>query len=142
MSYCWGPSMPDEGKTLVATLDTHERGIDLKSLPKTLRDAIEVTRSLSFPFILIDALYIIQDSTPDWEYELETMTKIYSCAYVTIAAGSTDTCQGGFLHPPPLLWHLRTRSILPNREKNSTDERWIPAFFKTPLFSRGWTLHT
>ncbi|KAH6718353.1 hypothetical protein BKA61DRAFT_599503 [Leptodontidium sp. MPI-SDFR-AT-0119] len=60
--------MPDEGKTLVATLDTHERGIDLKSLPKTLRDAIEVTRSLSFPFIWIDALCIIQDSTPDWEY--------------------------------------------------------------------------
>ncbi|PVH74898.1 hypothetical protein DL98DRAFT_658467 [Cadophora sp. DSE1049] len=108
--------------TLLATLEAHQREIVFEKLPKTLRDAIEVTKSLSFPFIWIDALCIIQDSRPDWEYELETMVKIYSCAFVTIAAGWADTCQGGFLQPPRSLSHPRIRSILPSKKKRSKDE--------------------
>jgi hypothetical protein len=60
LSYCWGHSMPVDGKTSSKTLDSHQRGVVLAKLPRTLRDAIEVTVSWSIPYIWIDALCIIQ----------------------------------------------------------------------------------
>lgn len=61
LSYRWGTSA-----TVTTTRDrfeAHLERIELASLPKTLRDAVIVTRDLNVRHLWIDALCIIQD---DW----------------------------------------------------------------------------
>lgn len=134
LSYCWGNSMPEEGKTTLANLGARQRSIDYETLPKTLRDAIEVTRSLEIPYVWIDALCIVQDSYPDWEREAATMGQVYSNATLTIAAAASDHCDGGFLHA--------FRQQNPHRRSNPQppDSDWIDTFSGNPLLRRGWTL--
>lgn len=99
--------MPKEGMTKAATIEKRMQSIPLKRLPRNLRDAIEVTRSLSIPFIWIDALCISQDDRPDWERELQSMVQVYSRAIITIAASTFDHCDGGFLdHVRRFSWNI------------------------------------
>ncbi len=48
----------------------------LNDLPKTFRDVVEITRSLGFRWLWIDALCIIQDSAADWKNEASRMAFI------------------------------------------------------------------
>jgi len=99
LSYCWGNNMPESSKTTTETMEAHQQAINFALLPKTLREAIIVTRSLGISFIWIDALCIIQGDEDDWNRESATMYQVYSQAVVTIAAGISDHCDGGFLYP-------------------------------------------
>jgi hypothetical protein len=47
-------------------------------LPKTFKDAIELTRRLGFQYIWIDALCIIQDGRDDWKRECSLMGEVYA----------------------------------------------------------------
>jgi hypothetical protein len=142
LSYCWGPSMPEEGKTTSKNLDARLKSIDFQELPKTLRDAISFTHSLSIPFLWIDALCILQGDEADWEQESSMMSQVYSNALATVAAAASDHCQGGFLEihyskkdlPVPRRWEINmlTQTEDPNP--------WVDSFFQNPLHSRGWTL--
>lgn len=51
-----------------------------------MQDAVKVVRRLSYRFIWIDAVCIIQDSTQDWLYEASEMSRVCSNAIVTLAA--------------------------------------------------------
>jgi len=64
-------------------------------LPKTIRDAIEITRQLGIRYIWIDALCIVQDDRLDWASESAKMGAIYSASFLTIAADSSVDCDGG-----------------------------------------------
>lgn len=78
----------------------HERkaAIDLWRLPKTIQDAVEVSRKLKVKYIWVDALCICQDDNDEWARESAKMASIYSNAYVTIAAaGAEDVNSGCFL---------------------------------------------
>lgn len=145
LSYCWGNSMSDSGRTTLSSLAAHQRRIDTKKLPLTLREAIEVTRSLGINYLWVDALCIIQDDEDDKQREINSMAQVYSCATVTIAAGVSSNCQGGFLmaqRPEPdsrLLGKTRPApagGVLPFASPRS----WEDNFFQNPLFQRGWTL--
>ena len=95
LSHCWGLTMPDSAKTTLQNLDDHRRAIPLTDLSATFVDAIQFTRRLKIPFVWIDSLCIIQNSTQDWEREASQMAAIYSNARVTLAAsGSSDGTQG------------------------------------------------
>jgi len=139
LSYCWGHSMPVDGKTSSNTLDSHQREVVLTKLPRTLRDAIEVTVSWSRPYIWIDALCIIQGDALDWHQESGAMALVYSHATAMIAAAASDHCDGGFLLNS-LSEHDRSAISLPTPLDPLQGEGWIPEFFQTPLFKRGWTL--
>jgi hypothetical protein len=74
-----------------------EAGLEVSELPKTFRDAINVTRRLSVRYIWIDSLCIIQDSEEDWKRESARMTSVYSGGYCKIAAtGAPDARNGLF----------------------------------------------
>ena len=73
------------------------RGISLASLPRTILDAIMVTRNLGMRFLWVDSLCILQDSEDDKIHELAAMGDIYKNATVTIAAGNAESVQDGFL---------------------------------------------
>ncbi|KAG9243250.1 hypothetical protein BJ878DRAFT_424067, partial [Calycina marina] len=49
----------------------------LRQLPKTLRDAVVMTRYLGIRYLWIDSLCIIQNSTSDWQFETSRMGSIY-----------------------------------------------------------------
>lgn len=96
LSYCWGASPPF--KTERKNIDEYKQGFKVSNLPKSLRDAIEVTRHLGIEYIWIDAICIIQGDADDWGKESAMMADIYNNAYVTIAALSAAASAEGFLH--------------------------------------------
>ncbi|KAK3402245.1 HET-domain-containing protein [Sordaria brevicollis] len=106
LSYCWG-----KGKTLklvANNMDAMKMGLPVSSLPKTLQDAVTVTRSLNQRYLWIDALCIIQDSRADWEVESSRMASVYRNAYVTVIAATAADVSEGFLsrhYPTTNTWY-------------------------------------
>ncbi|KAJ8508759.1 hypothetical protein ONZ45_g9000 [Pleurotus djamor] len=101
LSYCWGGPQPVTSTT--KTIAENIRGIDLSSLPQTIKDAILVTRKLGLPYLWIDALCILQDSAEDKSREIGRMAQIYRDSYVAIAAASSTAVADGFLQDRPYL---------------------------------------
>jgi hypothetical protein len=72
LSHCWGksPAAPGQiSRTLKENINDYARGIKMRRLPKTFRDAIQVTRELGQRYLWIDSLCIIQDDPNDWRME-------------------------------------------------------------------------
>ncbi|KAK7416617.1 hypothetical protein QQX98_005088 [Neonectria punicea] len=95
LSYCWGNA--NSVTTTTSNIEQLKSGIKIDKLPKTLQDAVTFTRKLGIPFLWIDALCIIQDSVSDWEVESAKMGDIYTHAFLTVAATSAASADGGFL---------------------------------------------
>ncbi|MCJ1442563.1 MAG: hypothetical protein MMC23_003059 [Stictis urceolatum] len=93
LSHCWGkhPIL----RLLLENLTQFKNRIDLEELPQTFRDAIEVTRALSVPYIWIDSLCIVQNSTSDWRDQAPLMSDVYSNAYCNIAATKAQSSLEG-----------------------------------------------
>jgi hypothetical protein len=95
LSYCWGA-----GSTLTLTKDTlssFRSSIPWDVIPKTIKDAIILTRQLQISYIWVNALCVLQDSKQDWQRESVKMKGIYKNArlvFSTDRAANTDT---GFL---------------------------------------------
>jgi hypothetical protein len=101
LSYCWGIS--NNFVTNSTTLSDRIQGFVLESLPRTIREAVIVTRELGIPFLWVDALCIIQGTDGaarhDWIKELGQMSNIYSNSAVTIYASGSADASGGLFHP-------------------------------------------
>ena len=54
LSYCWGDS--NAIRTTRASISNFKQKISLKNLPKTLKDAVTVTKHLGINYLWIDAL--------------------------------------------------------------------------------------
>jgi hypothetical protein len=100
LSYCWGDTtIYPAFKTNTANLLDHIRGIKKGTIPKTIQDAIIVTRAMGLRYLWIDALCIIQDSKEDWQRESVRMMDVYNNAYFTIVAARGSHSHAGFLQP-------------------------------------------
>ncbi|KUJ19722.1 HET-domain-containing protein [Mollisia scopiformis] len=94
LSYVWGQDvmktkMPLSLKSSVRIDNDGVETIDLPDLlPRTIQDAIEVTRSVGYRYLWVDSLCIIQDDAVDRDGQLNMMDEIYSNANLTIAAAS------------------------------------------------------
>ncbi|ETS81451.1 hypothetical protein PFICI_06453 [Pestalotiopsis fici W106-1] len=95
LSHCWGKSnVPLLNKS---TFDGLTDGIAATSLPKTFRDAVQITRDLGFEYLWIDSLCIFQDSRDDWNHESSKMCEVYANAVCNISAtGAADSTEGLF----------------------------------------------
>ncbi|KAI9693445.1 MAG: hypothetical protein M1820_009280 [Bogoriella megaspora] len=93
LSYSWGG--PSKFTTTLKNFDERKAGFELSDCPKTIREAIIITRALSINFLWIDALCIIQDSGPDWEVESSKMCSVYENSLVTIAATDSSSIDAG-----------------------------------------------
>jgi hypothetical protein len=140
LSHCWGTG--PMFKTTKENLSDRKQTIILGDLPKTFRDAVEITRALKKRYLWIDSLCIIQNDGQDWQQEGLRMHEIYGNAYLTIVASKNRGPDEGLFSESP---HHRLRdfsftrdggerSVLRVRRKvqhfNSAD-----AF---PLLRRGW----
>lgn len=96
LSHSWGNEQPLKATT-DNLADHKEPGILVSSLPRTFRDAIQITRRLGLRYLWIDSLCIIQDSVDDWQIESSKMAQVYRNSWVTVAAtNSTSTTSGCF----------------------------------------------
>lgn len=147
LSHCWGTA-----KFLQLTSTTFEHlkaGFRIRELPKSFRDAIQITRELGVRYLWIDALCILQDSTEDWRHESAMMMKVYQNSHCSIAAAdASDSEQGCFSHRDPLLippiiirtqWndaHNRSRKIYPCYPSSF----WKRQVEGCPLNRRAWVI--
>jgi hypothetical protein len=105
LSYCWGsPSdHPTEDMPLLKTTENSLSQflveIPTSQLPKTIKDAISVTRGLGIRHLWVDSLCIIQDNPEDWRTESENMGQIFQNATCTIAAAASENSNGGLFVP-------------------------------------------
>ncbi|KAF2687552.1 HET-domain-containing protein [Lentithecium fluviatile CBS 122367] len=94
LSYCWG-QMENNAKTTTGNLDQRTIGFSSAALPRTIRDAINITRELGFRFLWVDATCIIQGEDGDWQQESTRMHEYYGNATFTIVACSSENSEGG-----------------------------------------------
>lgn len=142
LSYCWGPAATKF--TLRSdTFQDFRVGIALDKWPATLRDAIQVTQDLNLQYLWIDALCILQDSTPDWRAEAARMQDVYSGAAITILACESPSTTAGIYSPRPPIALEPCQISLRNGE-----DIWLRPSFRNavdmsstnPLQKRIWTL--
>jgi len=98
LSYCWG--IPKQSVMLNRVrLVSKDHTLPLSELPPTLRDVILICRRLSFQYVWIDALCIVQDSIngEDWLKESAKMPNIYGGAALTISASAARQISDGVL---------------------------------------------
>jgi hypothetical protein len=96
LSYVWGGAQPLT--TVKDNLAVHRNGIELCSMPKTIRDAILVTRGLNLRYLWVDALCIVQDSAQDMIEQLACMNVYYRDAFCVIAASASSRVANGFIN--------------------------------------------
>ncbi|KAK3392488.1 putative heterokaryon incompatibility protein [Sordaria brevicollis] len=99
LSHCWGTKgVPT--RLLTENYATFLNGFQLSQLPKTFRDAIEITRRMNFRFIWIDSLCIIQNSPgdEDWVQESAKMHQVYRNSALNLAAGASSDSSGGLFY--------------------------------------------
>ncbi|KAH7177412.1 heterokaryon incompatibility protein-domain-containing protein [Fusarium sp. MPI-SDFR-AT-0072] len=151
LSYCWG-STNEHAKTTRATIAARREGIAVHSLPKTIQDAIQLTRLLKFRYLWIDAICIIQSDLDDvylddWNEEAPRIGSYYLHSKCLISASAaSDSSQGLFVEQTARRYPLRTCALAFKNEKQeyiclsvprpSPSEDWSAE----PLRSRGWCL--
>jgi len=138
LSYCWGAGLPL--KTTSANILSHCQGIPLESFPKTLAEAIRVTRRLKIRYIWIDALCIIQDGDgQDWAEQSASMTDI-----LNISALESPNCDAGLLPLAVPNDGLRVATALPPVVANNIHifeaSEHMPGVVsnRRPLSTPGW----
>ena len=149
LSYCWGTTsfFQLSNDSFPMLLD----GVSLEEFPKTIQDAIEVTRCLGVRFLWVDSLCMFQDSkgSPSWLDEALQMDKVYAHSYATIAATCARAANEGMfrkrfldyvtLQLPAHTLGDRRSLALPTKfvvaDKNIKDN-----FGLAPLRERAWTV--
>ncbi|KAK5654255.1 hypothetical protein OQA88_7430 [Cercophora sp. LCS_1] len=141
LSYCWGGS-----QTLVLSHDTHQAwlaGMEVASLPQTIKDAVAVMQSLGMTYLWIDALCILQDDADDKLNEIANMAGVYERAHITVSAARSAAVGEGFLQPR----HVAEEKLfqLPYVRKDGTVGSvvlvfgWPTTSITEPIDLRGWT---
>lgn len=140
LSYCWGRNQV--GITTRKNINERRSQLGVKSLSRSVQDAIVVTKRVGLNYLWVDAICIIQDDADDIVAELAKMGDIYRHAQITIVAASAKESGGGFLEdrsdPSPStkipFWssnRLGTVNIRVEGWYNDDEE---------PVNTRAWTL--
>ena len=162
LSYCWGTAPCFTLKE--ANLRDLKHSVSIDILPKTIRDAIFITRDLDVQYLWVDSLCIIQDSVDDWARECEVMGDIYAGSYCNIAATGAGSNEEGciFERNPASVLSVGVRSAVPVNLIHDTvgnpGSQWKPAilpggyaivndedvwkldFAEAPLCQRAWAV--
>ena len=123
--------------TTTANLESRCRNIDETALPRTIEEAVQVTRLLGLRWLWIDGLCILQDSTEDKIAQMSVMGAIYHNAYATIAASHAHTSEDGFLKGRASFNVSMTLVRKPEEDGPACPD--IDYAQMTPLFERAWT---
>ncbi|KAF2636456.1 HET-domain-containing protein [Massarina eburnea CBS 473.64] len=136
LSYVWGQGTVF--KTTRENITSRQQGFWPKDLPKSVRDAVKITRRMGFEYIWIDAICIIQGDVDDWTYESALMARVYGNSVLTIQADVARDTDDGILQPRRL---LRSHCFGPH-ESLCLQELEMPWASLTSgfIYPRGWAL--
>ncbi|KAM6507111.1 hypothetical protein FALCPG4_018500 [Fusarium falciforme] len=113
LSHSWGHQVPIQTTTKTKSLFEEFLSEDL--LPRTFRDAVNITRSLGIRYLWIDSLCIIQDDPEDWQAEAVQMRDTYLGSTINIAASDAlDSTQGCFLEDNDVMDSVTESSLDPS----------------------------
>ena len=146
LSYCWGLNSI-QLKATGPTLDKLKIHIPQEQLPKTIQDAIKLTRMLGLKCIWIDCLCILQDSDSDWETEAAKMGQYYQFANLTVAASAAVSASSGLFgrrpkvsQPKKIQFRDSDGSLYPLIAQSRNIQLWTDTIDSLgPLSERGWT---
>ena len=138
--------------TTASTLDARKQQIPISDLPRTIQDAVQVTRQLGVRYLWVDALCIIQGSDSeairDWQRESAKMSDVYSGAFLTLAAASSSSVHQGIFATRKNQYQIGCSIPYTSLSQPNTSSTLLvceerPDFadtLKESLHSRGWTL--
>ncbi|KAH7308825.1 heterokaryon incompatibility protein [Rhexocercosporidium sp. MPI-PUGE-AT-0058] len=149
LSYCWGdPRFHNVLKTTANTYKGHLQRIDFNAMPRTLQDAVTITRRLGLQYLWIDALCIIQGDADDWARESSKMCDVYSNAQLTIAGDNSPGNSHGILNKqsfgvPPKEVEYKDSTVFIRRQLGREHDNFAmigrgPE--PEPINCRGWCL--
>jgi len=110
---------------------------------RTVRDAIQVTKSLGIPYLWVDSLCIVQDDPHTLQTHLRAMGSIYESAYVTIVAAEGGDSSFGLRgmsvsERSPKLTNHELRLPCHTLLADPLEEQ-VPILHRSVWDSRGWT---
>lgn len=148
LSYCWGGPPSDENFILTrANFKSLSSWQPVSRLPKTFRDAFEITRRLGMRYLWIDRFCILQDSVEDWKAEAASMRDVYGNTFLNIAALSAGNDDGGCFFErdpldvsPGLVWLRRGRATKPCVLQLEYTDGWRYSFSHEILLERSWVV--
>lgn len=142
LSYVWG-----DVKTFQMRRGNIEElrqpgSLSQKQLPKTIRDAILLTRSLRIRYLWVDSVCIVQDDDDLRNIHLNSMAAIYANSYVTFIAAEGEDANHGI---PGVENGDNPRTLKRNTFRTANGDRYLlkekheawPVSSKWD--SRGWT---
>ncbi|KAF2093672.1 HET-domain-containing protein, partial [Rhizodiscina lignyota] len=150
LSYCWGGSA-NRLRLSKDNLPHFLNGISWDKIPRTIQDAIVITRELGVRYLWVDALCIIQPTEKDrseWIHQSSNMISIYRGAVCTISAlEAYNSSQGCFLEQQWRKFPIAPSTIMFKkhfpRGRSWTLQPPDPLdanYRKCPLNRRGWAL--
>lgn len=123
LTYCWGMYNAEAYQTKSTNLHQQRDRIQRAALPSTLQDALQIARRLSFRYLWIDALCIMQDSHSDWTIESANMHLVFGNAALNISADTSSDPRGSCFNTESQTFtrhfphHITVKfKIQPNRE--------------------------
>jgi hypothetical protein len=130
LSYCSGDLKSPTITNFPATLD-------VEVVPKTVADAITITRRLGYQYLWAGPLCIIQDNKSDWDEESSKFASTYGQAALMISATVGKDADSGILHDRHILYSpaLGTNK---NRFLRIQLLRWKRDLERSQLSKRGW----
>jgi hypothetical protein len=152
LSYCWGQGN-NRAKTTRKNQLSRQSAILLSSLPKTIRDAITLTRALGVRYLWVDAICIIQaENYPalpgeldDWYNEAPRMGDYYHNAFCTIGATAATNSEAGLFAERASLKYPVERCLVGKFQDDAaayvcpSRPSAIQQVAYAPLYARGWT---
>ncbi|KAF2793930.1 HET-domain-containing protein [Melanomma pulvis-pyrius CBS 109.77] len=135
LSYCWGAGSTFE--TSAETFEERLAGFHANLLPKTLRDAVDITRRMGFEWLWVDQICIQQRDLEDWTRESAAMATVYGNSVFTICADNGGTTDEGFLKPRVDILRSHNFGVYEEQCLQTLEEPWGSMTWQ-PLYSRGW----
>ncbi|KIW14315.1 hypothetical protein PV08_07097 [Exophiala spinifera] len=130
LSYVWGDVVQS----------TYRLGDVIQSLPRTLEDALSLTRKLGKRYMWIDSVCIDQSDDEDKSEQINRMWSIYKGAWVTVIALSGSSADAGLprfsrqQHHPQLSSYIEGKAIV-SLMPTLSQQIWM-----SPWGQRAWTL--
>jgi len=140
LSYVWGQN--NDVRTIKSLVSEFRKpgAFVSRPLPRTIRDAIDLTSALNIPYLWVDCLCIVQDEQDGKGTRIEDMDAVYGNAIITIVAAAGTEAQSGLSgwNDLPLERPLTKETIGPHLTLGV-----LPFFdgeiMRSPHSKRGWT---
>ena len=95
LSYVWGNVQQLQYMRANCHSLRTKHSLAQEKLPRTIRDALDLTYELDERYLWVDVLCILQDDDNDKRVQIQSMSEVYSNAILTIVAGVGEDANAG-----------------------------------------------